>query len=133
MRCAQWEISGGLGLKRVPVVIAFLVVGAVACGDRSTPDDRRHLARVRQVFASEFELSPWPDIYLEARYLKGGCPSLGRAEALYESFWRDETGEVRRHSAFVYLNLQDEEGAFCFQLSRDPSTGELETSDEPYY
>jgi hypothetical protein len=118
---------------RARAVIAFLVVGAVACGDRSTPNDRRHLARARQVFASEFELRPWSDIYLEARYLRGGCPALERAEALYHEFWFDEAGQVRRDTVFAYLNLQNEKGGFCFQLFRDPSTGELKTSTQPYY
>ena len=114
-------------------MIAFLGVGAVACGDRSTPDDRRHLARVRQVFASEFELRPWADIYLDARYLRGGCPSVERAAELYRAFWLDEAGDVRRQTVFTYLNLEDEEGSFCFQLRRDPSTGELMRLDERYY
>jgi hypothetical protein len=85
---------------RVRAVIAFVAVGAVACGDRSTPDDRRYLARTRQMFASEFELRPWPDIFLRrgtsregvrlwsqprrstapsflTREVKGGCPKKG--------------------------------------------------------
>lgn len=111
--------------------LAFLVLSS--CSDRATDSDRRRLTSTAQAFSSEFQLAPSRDIYLVARHLKPGCPSRERAEALYRAFWMDERAAVRSDSVFVYLNLQNDGGRFCFQLAWDPQAGRIEQSDQAYY
>ena len=115
------------------VLLAMVALTVEACIDRSTAADRKRLEQVGASIASEFSLDPWPDTYLRARHRRDGCPSLDRAEALYRLFWSDDSGSWRKDTVFVYLNLEDHRGDFCFQLVLDPTTNRLERTDQAYY
>lgn len=54
--------------------------------------------------------------------------------SLYKILFMDSSRQARRtDSSFVYLNLWDEEGDFCYQLAYDPTTRQIEKSEQPYY
>jgi hypothetical protein len=107
--------------------------GLWACADGSTLADRARLEQVRGEFASEFEFRPSADVYLDARHLQPGCPTVDRGKAVYRAFWFNEDGTRRGNSSYVYLNLQDSKGRFCFQLYWSPEIGRLEKSEKAYY
>lgn len=106
----------------------------LACSSRATPEDEAALARARRVFGQRFLIEPRQDLYIEARYRLGGCPREEEAIPLYEALLMEPSLDSRRtDSSFVYLDLSNDEGEFCFQLFYDPNTGRIERSEQPYY
>lgn len=114
-------------------LLMFLTLAALACADRSTAADRSRLEQVARDYASEFELHPWADTYLHARHRRVGCPSVAQAKELYRAFWFAAGGEARTDTSFIYLNVEDDKGDFCFQLFWDGDAGSIKESNQEYY
>lgn len=113
-------------------LLAAWVCLAFACSPRATPGDLAAFEHAREMFSDSFEIELKRDIYIEARYDLDECPVRAIAESMYRVLLMD--GDAPRpDSNFVYLNLWDAGGQFCYQLAYDPTTRRIETSDQPYY
>jgi hypothetical protein len=115
---------------RIYAALACLIV--LGCGVGPTPEDARRLAALEQSRAGVYKLHPMADLYLDATFLGDGCPDGGGAEALFGDFWM-VNGRPRPDSSYLYLNLFDRHGTFCFQLHWDPASQRLVRATQPYY
>jgi hypothetical protein len=109
------------------------LLAALACGPGPTPSDATAFQQAQEAFAGVYEIEPKRSVYIEARYLAGGCPEEEDAVPLYGALLLQANGSLRTDTRFVYLNLRDERGSFCYQLAFDPTTKRIERSDQAYY
>lgn len=114
--------------------VILAAVSLVSCSDSmATRADVARLADLERQYQDRFAFRLHSDTYLDARFLKGGIPSEGEARRIYEAFWFAHHQEPRPDSAFTYLNIYDERGAFQFQLYYDPETHHILRSNKERY
>ena len=121
-------------MRLAPKTLGLLVLsGTLACGEGPSPSDLVAIENARNVFAGIFEIEPKRSIYIEVKYLESRCPRETDAIPLYEALFLDTAGSWRSDTRFVYLNLRDRSGDFCYQLYYDEHTKKFEQSAQAYY
>jgi len=114
-------------------LITTLLLTSFGCSSGLTPADEARLKEARQTFSDTFDIRPRRGVYIEARYLAGGCPEKSEALRLFTALLLQPDGSLREDTRFAYLNLSDKDGDFCHQLYLDPGTREVVQSDQAYY
>lgn len=96
-----------------------------------TQADQGHLRRLQEDYGRQFDFA-FEDIYLRARS-RAGLATKEDAIKLCQAFWFDATGEPRRDSNLVYLNIYDQRGDFQFQVYWDRAQRSLAFSRTEHY
>ena len=117
---------------KIWIVAGAILLGSTNCNERVNSGKVDALRSAQETFQDLFELTPRRSVYIEALHKADDCPDTELSEALYSAIWGSENTGVSE-SAYVYLNIRDGNGEFCFQLFRDPASGAITYSDQPYY
>lgn len=143
---ASWRLDGGnlpivwksrrhahrkRARSALTLIASLLVLGS--CVNWWTGADRRRAVAVKESLGADFKILPSSEIYLRVRYLRSECPEQAGAESFYRAFWFNEDGTVRRDSAFTYLEVEDANGTFCYQIFWSPQQRRLVRVDHPVY
>lgn len=130
--------AGGLlyeavALKRAGQVIAVASLLLCSCGSRATDEDREVIASAEAEYVEDFDLRTKRDIYIIARGQRGPCPSQEAAEGLFRRIFLHSDGTRRTDTVYTYLNFENVEGEFCFQLYWDRRKSAISRSEQGYY
>jgi hypothetical protein len=110
----------------------LLLLLFLRCGPGATPEDLERLERIKGRYGDEYDISLRQSTYVEAEYKDRGCPEREEARAIHRAFWMSGD-RSRGNSNYIYLNLFDRNGKFCYQLYWNPDSQGIDESSQPYY